>query len=124
MTKQELNDNLGFADMEIQALNTSIEQLKKQLEEQVVYGEHLKKFIEYVKSLGMDLIVVECQKRLDSQPSPQLAAQFKADAIRELLPDRIDMNAQGDTGYKLGWNDFHREMRLIADQLTKDGDLL
>ena len=110
-----LNREYECSSSEMNAYKQQHEQLKKQLEEQVAYGEHLKEFIEYVDSHAMGLMSFECQKRLKQEPNPELVAQFKADAIRGMI-NSIDDGHKGYFKIEWAWD--------YANQLTKDEDLI
>lgn len=100
--------------MDVDYLREHNAELKQQLEEQVVYGENLKEFIKDIDSHAMGLLSFECQKRLKQEPSPHLAAQFKADAMRELI-EYVEEEYQ-DPRLELMFDD----MKGFADQLTKE----
>lgn len=64
-----------------------IELLKKQLEEQVVFTEQVQDFAIWMSGTSLEFGDMEYFRKnrhlLVEQPSPQLVAQFKADAVRD-----------------------------------------
>ena len=126
-------------------LEAENKQLKKQLEEQAAYGEYLiDSQYGYLSALEAAYAQEEitplqenetptskrCKQGyllnniksirygLERRPSPQLVAQFKADAIREAVKKTANIVSDVDGGLEVDVDDLLE----YADQLIKDGD--